>query len=319
MNFKPLAGVISLALLAVTAVCSAGAQSRVEPLTYGNHVGGHVLVIGTVTTNPKFNYGRMQGMAEYMLAHMRDLNVDSVEVFTVDKPEKMSRLLRDGRVDWVSATPLNAVRFVDEGGGEMLLAKAQRGKAWYQSVFFSRRDHPIRSLKGLLGKTIAFEKAGSTSAFFVPVTMLVAQGLPLVQLNSVHDTPPADAIGYLFSGEESNSTLWVHKGLVDAAVFSDADWESDFITPPGLREDLVIFERSQRLPRSVEVVRSSLPQEVKQRLKQVLQRAPQKSDANAALNQYYHATGFSEIDEEMRAAFDSIRRNIDAVATLPLP
>jgi len=307
---------VAFIFLTNTAVRPAGAQTPIAPLKYGDHVGGRVLVIGTVTTNPKFNYGRMQGIAEHVLEHMSDIGVDSVEVFTVDKPEKMSRLLLDGRVDWVSATPFNAVRFADNGGGEMLLAKATRGRAWYQSVFFTRKDQPLRSLDGLRGKTIAFEKPGSTSAFFIPVTMLAEAGLSLVQLDSVRDKPPKDAVGYLFSGEESNSTLWVHKGLVDAAVFSDDDWDSEYITPPKLRADLVIFERSQRLPRSVEVVRSSLPEPIKQRLKQVLLAAPEDPDATAALNQYYHATGFSEINAEMRKAFDGIRNNIGAVTEL---
>ena len=295
------------------------AQTPVARLKYGDHGSGRVLVIGTVTNNPKFNYGRMQGMAEYVLEHMRDLDVDSVEVYSVGTPEKMIRLLQDGRVDWVSATPFNAVRFADKGKGEFLLAKAQHGKMWYQTVFFSRADASINSLKDLLGKTIAFEKPSSTSAYFLPAAMLTAAGLPLVQLDSIRDKPPVDKIGYLFSGEESNATLWVHKRLVDAAVFSDADWQSDYSTPRALRDDLKIFERSRRLPRSVEVVRAGLPDEIKDRLKQVLMAAPGDPDAKAALNEYYRATAFVEINSEMLEAFDLIRQNMDSVALLPTP
>lgn len=284
---------------------------------YGEPGSGRVLVIGSVTNDPKYNYGRMQGIAEYVLDKMRDVDVDAVEVLTVDTPEKMTRLLRSGRVDWVSATPFNALKYTEQSGGEILLAKAQRDRAWYQSVFFARRDSGIAALPDLLGKTIAFENPGSTSAYFLPVTMLRSAGLTLVQLDSVRATPPDNAIGYVFSGDETNSTLWVHKRLVDAAVFSDADWSTPYIMPPALRDDLAIFERSRQLPRSVEVVSAALPDSIKSRLKEILLAAPADSDAQAALKQYYGATSFSELTTDMRSALESIRVKVEAVSATP--
>ncbi len=300
-------------LLLLFAVCSVQvkAQGATTPLTYGKPGSGRVLVIGCVTKDPKYNYGRMQGIAEYVLEKMSDMDVDAIEVFTVDAPEKMARLLRSGRVDWVSATPFNAVRYTERSGGEILLAKSQGDRAWYQSVFFARADSGIKSMQDLIGKTIAFEKPDSTSAYYLPVTMLKAAGLPLVQLDSVRATPPDNAIGYVFSGDESNSTLWVHKRLVDAAAFSDADWNSSFITPQSLRNDMTIFERSRQLPRSVEIVSSQLPDALKKRLKQILLNAPADPDAQSALNQYYWATGFSELTAEMHDALESIRTAVD--------
>lgn len=279
-------------------------------LTYGEHDAGRVLVIGCVTNDPKYNYGRMQGIAQYVLHKMEDLHVDAVEVFTVDEPSRMANLLRSGRVDWVSATPFTALRYVEEAGGEIILAKSQYGEAWYESIFFARKDSPIRSLEDLRGKSIAFEKPDSTSAYFLPVAMLAAAGLPLVQLENVRTPPPADSVGYVFSGDESNSTLWVHKKLVDAAAYSDSDWESEWIAPPALRDDLVVFARSRRLPRSVEIVSHTLPQPLKHRLKEILLNAPADPDAEAALKQYYRATGFSELTEDMHTALEDIRQDL---------
>lgn len=301
------------AVLSILIFVSGPAWAQSGP-TYGSHEAGRVLVIGCVTNDPKYNYGRMQGIAEYVLGHMGDAGVDAVEVFTVDKPEKMVRLLRDGRVDWVSATPFTAVRYVDEAQGRIILAKAQRGRAWYQSVFFARKDSSVATLQDLIGKTIAFEKPTSTSAYFIPMTMLMEAGLPLVQLDSVRSNPPKDAIGYVFSGEEANSSLWVHKKLVDAAVYSDADWTSNWSAPKSVRDDLKIFARSDRFPRSVEIVSSSLPDAIAQRLGEVLMASVSDDDAAAALEQYYGATGFSPLSDEMRSSLDGIREQIDAVS-----
>ncbi len=306
-----------LLLLLIVSGIRIQAQGATTPLTYGNPGTGRVLVIGCVTNDPKYNYGRMQGIAEYVLDKMRDVDIDAVEVFTVDSPEKMARLLRSGRVDWVSATPFNAIRYTDQSGGEILLAKAQSDRAWYQSVFFARRDSGITSLQDLVGKTIAFEKPDSTSAYFLPMTMLKAAGLPLIQLDSVRSIPPDNAIGYVFSGEETNSTLWVHKRLVAAAVFSDADWNTAYIMPLSLRDDMAIFERSGQLPRSVEIVNAALPEPIKQRLKEILLAAPADPDAQAALNQYYRATGFSELTTDMRSALESVRVNVNVVTSTP--
>ncbi|MFK7886993.1 MAG: phosphate/phosphite/phosphonate ABC transporter substrate-binding protein [Gammaproteobacteria bacterium] len=305
-----LSSLVALSCLLALSAFSAGAQSG---QTYGSPGKGRVLVIGSVTTDPKYTYGRMQGIAEYVLSHMDDIGVDAVEVFTVDKPDKMIRLLRDGRVDWVSATPFTAVRYVDEANGQIILAKQQSEKAWYESVFFTRKDSGLQSLEDLVGKTIAFEKPTSTSAYFIPVSMIHELGLPLVPLDNLRAKPPRDAIGYVFSGEEANSSLWVHKKLVDAAVYSDADWTSEWILPGSLRDELRIFARSDRLPRSVEIVSSALPEAISQRLSEVLLAAADDADAAGALDQYYRATGFSEFTAEMAAALDGIREQIDVV------
>jgi phosphonate transport system substrate-binding protein len=206
------------------------------------------------------------------------------------------------------------VRYVEEAGGEIILAKAQHGEAWYQSLFFTRKDSPIRSLEDLRGKSIAFEKPDSTSAYFLPVAMLTAAGLSLVELENVRTKPPANTVGYVFSGEESNSTLWVHKRLVDAAAYSDSDWQSKWIAPPALRDDLVVFARSRRLPRSVEIVSNTLAEPFKLRLKEILLNAPADPDAQAALKQYYNATAFSELTDEMRTALQEIRRDLGAAS-----
>lgn len=276
-------------------------------ITYGAQAEGRMLVLGCVTNQPKFNYGRMQGIAEYVLARMGDEGLSGVEVFTVDSAEKMTRLLRDGRVDWVSATPYSAVTYMDQANAEILLAKEQYGEAWYHAVFFARNDSGIKTFDDLLGKTIAFEKPSSTSAYFVPAAILRQAGVRLVQLDSVRDKPPSDAVGYLFSGDESNSSIWVHKGIVDAAAFSDRDWSSDWIMPGSFREDLSVFHRSSEIPRSVEVVRSGLPESLKTRLQDILLAAPDDPDAAPALKNYYHATGFHEIDDDIRLALDNIR------------
>jgi phosphonate transport system substrate-binding protein len=305
-----LPGLIVL-LVAITLVAApAHAQSGV---TYGSHDDGHVLVIGCVTNDPKYNYGRMQGIAEYVLGHLSDVGVGAVEVFTVDKPEKMIRLLRDGRVDWVSATPFSAIRYVDDADGRIILAKQQRGQAWYESVFFTHKDSNLTALEDLKGKTIAFEKPTSTSAYFIPVSMFRERGLRLVPLDNIRAKPPADAVGYVFSGEEANSSLWVHKKLVDAAVYSDSDWSSEWITPKAVREDLTIFERSERFPRSVEIVSSDLPETISDRLRDVLLGAAADQDAAAAMDQYYGATGFSLLTDEMRASMNGIRSLREAI------
>lgn len=296
------------ALAAVIAMAAAATQhGGPGVVTYGDASGGRVLVIGCVTNNPKYNYGRMQGIAEYVLDHMRDLGIDAVEVFTVDTDDKMLRLLRDGRVDWVSATPFSAVRYVDEAQGELLLAKSQGGRSWYHSVFVTRRDSGIDTLQDLVGRTVAFEKPDSTSAFFLPVNLLRDAGIPTVELRSLGASPPPDAVGYVFSGEEANSTLWVHKGLVAATAFGDGDWESNYIVPQAVRGDLKVFARSHRVPRRLEIVKSSLDPVIKARLQNTLLAAPADPDAAAALEQYFHTTGFREIDDELRDAMARLR------------
>lgn len=277
---------------------------------YGDQTSERRLVIGSVTNAPKYNFGQMKRLSLYMLEQIRELGIDAVMVVTIETHEQMVELLRKGHVDWVAATPYAALMYEREADAELVLTKKSRGRGAYRSVFFARNDANIESLDDLVGRTIAFEKPGSTSAYFLPAMELISAGFTLVELKSPRDRAPDGAVGYVFSGDEVNSSTWVHKRITDAAAFSNADWESDWRMPHGFRRDLSIFHETDEVPRSLEVLRPGIDPLLRSQIVSSLMALNNAEDAPEILQGYYGASDFSALTSDQLDSLEKIRRAV---------
>ena len=92
--------------------------------------------------------------------------------------------------------------------------------------------------------------------------------------------------------------MLVHKGLVQAAAFSNLDWESDGDLPKAMRDDFKIIAETKRFPRAVEIVRKDLNPAIKQRIKTLLLDAHKDPSAAAALKEYQKVSQFSTLDDK---------------------
>ncbi len=279
---------------------------------YGDKDSDKRLVIGSVTNAPRYNFGQMQPLSMYILDRVKDLGIEAVMVVTTDTHEQMIQLMREGHVDWISATPYAALMYEREAEAEFILTKKSRGRGDYRTVFFTRSDSGIKSLDDLRGKTIAFEKPGSTSAYFLPAMELLGAGLTLVKLDSPRESAPADSVGYVFSGDEVNSSTWVHKRISDAAAFSDEDWESEWRTPIGFRDDLKIFHQTAKVPRSLEVVRPGLDPLLRTKIVHSLLELNDHREGGEIARGYYHASDFAMLTSDQNVELDRIRKVINA-------
>ena len=174
--------------------------------------GAAEIVIGKVSSNPKKHHSRLKPIADYVAAKMTDLGITGAKVLMAKDNAQMVRYLRQGRVDWVTETAFATVIYQDAQVAEPLVRKWKKGVPEYHTVFVTRRDSDIRSFDDLAGRTIAFEDPGSTSAFLVPYATLKEQGMSLVELASPREKAPEGKVGYVFSHEEINTSIWVHKG-----------------------------------------------------------------------------------------------------------
>ncbi|MFW2371757.1 MAG: phosphate/phosphite/phosphonate ABC transporter substrate-binding protein [Gammaproteobacteria bacterium] len=285
----------------------------VAPAWSADGVREHTLVIGKVSTNPKKHYRYLKPMADYVVHQMKDLGIDRSQVLMARNNRQMIRYLRQGKVDWVTETVFSALEFEREAGAEILLLKWKKGVATYHTVFITRHGSSIHSLQDLRDKTITLQDKGSTTGFFIPVALMLDAGLELVELQSPREKPPKGTVGYVFGKEEINMSTWVHKGIVDAAAFSDLDLEKDDHTPKSFRKNMVIFHRSREYPRALELVRKDLRPELKQRLKSVLLASHEDPEAAAALKAYQKTQRFSDIDESVKQGIDRARAILKTV------
>ncbi len=264
--------------------------------------GDHVLVLGRISDDPKRHYEQLKPLLDYVVPRMADVGIREGRILMARDAQQMASYLRRGRVDWVTETSGTGMQLAQRADAQPLLLTERDGVSGYRTVFLARRDAGIRGIGALRGRSIAFQNASSTSAYFVPAGELLAQGLPLSLLLSPRDRPDADTVGYVFARSELNVSTWVHKRLVDAGAMSNLDWDNPARVPPSYRRDLVVFHRTEAYPRALEMVRGDMDPAVRERLAQVLRGAAPDPDAREAMLRFFKTTRFLPVDAEARRA-----------------
>jgi phosphonate transport system substrate-binding protein len=273
----------------------------------------HVLVLGRITDNPKAHYEQLKPLLDYIVPRMADVGIREGRILMARDVQQMNSYLRRGRVDWVTETAGTAMLLEKGAGAKPLLLTERDGVSRYTTVFFARRDSGIRSLADLRGRSVAFQNPYSTSAYYVPASELLDEGLKLEILLSPADRPAPGTVGYLFARTELNIATWVHKRLVDVGVMSNLDWENPQRVPLAFRSDLAIIHETPDYPRAVEMVRGNLDAKVEERLRQVLLEAASDPDAREALLQFFKTTRFLPIDPQSRHALRYISGGVQRI------
>lgn len=269
-----------------------------------------VLVLGRISDDPKRHYEQLKALLDYVLPRMQDVGIRQGRILMARDAQQMASYLRRGRVDWVSETAGTAMLLSERAGAAPFLVTERDGQPRYTTVFFTRRDNPVRTFADLPGHTIAFQSTASTSAYLVPAMVLLDQGVPLEILLSPADRPGRDALGYVFARTELNIATWVHKRLVDVGTMSDVDWNDPGSMPRAYRKDMRLLHRSTAFPRALEVVRGDLPGPVRERLRDVLTQAATDPQAAPVLRQYFRTTRFLPIDPDTAASLDVLRQGV---------
>ena len=277
------------------------------------NAGAGTLVIGRVSDNPRKHYKTLKPILDYVVSHLKDLGITKGSVVLAKNKEEMIKLLKEGKVDWVTKGAFQAILYSREAGAEIILRRWRKGVPTYYTVIFTRKDSGINSLNDLKGKKIAFEDPGSTSAYFVPVAVLRRAGLELVELSSPREKSPADKVGYAFAGGELNISTWVYKGLTDAGAYHNQNWEDPKDNPDAMKKDLEIVYRSKPLPRMIEVVRGDLDPRIKRRIKEVLLKAHEDPAAQEALKSYAKTAKFDEFKGEAKKGLEEARRMLEYI------
>jgi phosphonate transport system substrate-binding protein len=274
-----------------------------------------VLVLGRISDDPKAHYDQLKPLLEYVVPRMASVGIRSGRILMAKDLQQMASYMRRGRVDWVNETAGNAALLERRGAAKSFLVTEREGATRYHSVFFVRRDSPVRSLKDLVGRSVAFQNPYSTSAYYLPAAQLLDQGMTLDLLLSPMDKPAPDAVSYLFARTELNITTWVHKRLVDAGVFSNLDWANPRRMPPSFMQDFRIIGRSDEVPRALMLARHGMDPKVEARLREVLMEASTDPDAGEVLRRFIDTSRFVPITDEDRRALDKLGVGVQRVRT----
>jgi phosphonate transport system substrate-binding protein len=191
-----------------------------------------------------------------------------VKLFTPADYDGVIQGLLGGTLDyaWLGASAFAKIYLTDPAAVELMLTKMNvDGSTGYYSIGFARADSGITSMDDAAGKTFAFADPNSTSGYLVPAAELLATYGTLEEYFSAVS----------FSGGHEQTIVGVANGDFDAGVsWADGlgNWEDGYNSGAFRRaadaglvnmSDLVEIWKSTLIPEGPMVVRSALPQSVK--------------------------------------------------------
>jgi phosphonate transport system substrate-binding protein len=213
---------------------------------------------------------RLTSQECYRAAIEKELGVP-VKLFTPADYDGVIQGLLGGSLDmsWLGASAFAKIYLTDPNAVDLALTKKNiDGSTGYFSIGFARADSGITSMDDAKGKVFAFADPNSTSGYLVPGAELLAKYGQLDQFFSE----------VRFSGGHEQTIVGVANGDFAAGVtWADGlgNWEDGYnsgalrrAADSGLVDmnDLVQIWQSKMIPEGPMVVRSGLPQDVKDRV-----------------------------------------------------
>jgi len=173
----------------------------------------------------------------------------------------------NGTIDLGYLSGTDMVRARDAKSAELMLVGEINGKTHYNSYWLSLKDKPYKSIEELKGKPVAFASKTSTSGFTIPHWNLMKKGL----LKEGEKPEAFFGEGNVFFGTGYVSAVErVFKGDAEAAAVSDYVFDKDKHLNAEQRGLLKIVQQQGPVPTHILAVRTSLPKQVKDKLKAAL-------------------------------------------------
>ena len=199
--------------------------SLLMPPVQASEAGGNKLfTIGVISTKPRKRIKQTTPLLRYIVSKLPEYSRG--EVFVTDSINEMADMLESGSISMIAVTPYAALLIERQSEAKLAAIRWKQGVGHYHSVIFSRKGSGIKKVADLVGRKIAFEKASSTSGFFMPSTYLLSKGFKLQKMKSMADIPDIDKIGYFFINDflrqsnEINMSIGVFLKRFDSASFS---------------------------------------------------------------------------------------------------
>ncbi len=211
---------------------------------------------------------------ECMRAYTQDLLGVETKLFAPADYNGVIQGLLGGTLDmaWLGASSYAAVYLQDPQAVEPVLVKINLdGSYGYHSIGFARVDSGITSLEGVKGKVFGFGDPNSTSGYLIPSIEIPQQTGASME--------SGDYFGEVkFTGGHEQTIVAVSNGDINAGVTwadGQGNWEDGYnsgalrkAVDAGLVDmnDLVEIWRSKPIPEGPVVLRTSLPQDVKDKM-----------------------------------------------------
>ncbi len=250
---------------------------------------------------PELLLRQHQPLAEYLSAH---LGVP-VRIVRADSYDHLGALMREGKVDLGSFSPLSYVRAQKRDPSLLPVVNfISEGSATSAGYIVVRAGGEVARLEELRGKRFAWVDRSSTSGYLFPRALLQDRGLD-----------PDTFLGETaFLGNHEAALLAVHRGEYDATATYQgalpALQKSQGIDPLSFR----IVAKTLRAPKDLFCARGDLPQEVVTQVRRALLALSVHSEQGRRILRPLNVNGFIPADERL---YDEVRKVEVALSDAP--
>ncbi len=269
------------------------------------------LVLGRISSSPDKQYPKLEALNAYVVRQLAaDTPIRASAVVVAEDIDHMARLLREGKVDYLSETAFTALQLEKLRLADIFLHEWKNGVATYATLILARKDG-IASLAELRGRRLAFEDPDSMSGFFLPYAFLTTSGLTLRAADDPKLKLDRQAVSYSFAGGETSILAQIVRRHADAGVISNTRWSNNAKIPPAFRRDLKVIGQTKPTVRSLMLTRRGLDGALKERLAAILLAMPHHPDGKAALKTYFKVGRYQKLSPETLAQLEDLRRSLN--------
>ncbi|EXJ12618.1 phosphate/phosphite/phosphonate ABC transporter substrate-binding protein [Imhoffiella purpurea] len=237
---------------------------------------------------------------DYLSRRLAERDILVGDLFIGQDLDEMAAAIERGEVDALAEGVMPTLSIRRRSGTILpTLLLWRKGQRQYHAVFFARRDSAIQGLQDLRGRRIVFESPRSTSAYFLPLASMRAQGLHLTPSGAPSSDPAR--VRYLFAGSELNQAYWVQAGRADAGAFNNGDWER---IPASVRQELRIFGRTRSVLRWLLSFSTGLDVRIREAVIRVFLDMPEEAEGRVALEAAARIARIERLTDADRADLD---------------
>lgn len=217
----------------------------------------------TFAFQPQENPEGLSLNAEQFAEFIAEKTGYEAEVFIPTSYAAVVEALRSENADVAYFSGLPYLRAHELAGAELLVVEERRGNPYYYSQWYARKDSDIEGLGDLKGRAIAFTSPTATSGYLFPMAQVIDDGF------AEKKSDPMDYFGnVIFAGGYEQALLALVNGQVEAAAASDYSFQ--LYLSEEQQEQLKVIKRQGPVPTHGLAIRSALPQEVKDAVRQAL-------------------------------------------------
>lgn len=191
----------------------------------------------------------------------------------------------------------------DKFGAEVRLSTVRNGLDKYRGQFVARTDSKIKRIEDIVGKTVAYTDAASTSGYVYPSAVLKSKGIV-----------PKDII---YAGGHPQAMMSVYDGRTDVGCSYWSPPDSANVpqdarlklmeTHPDVMQKLSVIGFTDWIPNDTVTMRKDLPQAIQDKIIASLLAYVKTPDGKKAMKELYDIDG---LNKAVDADYDIVRETL---------